>query len=147
MDEVARIQSQYERARTTKRSAPDLGLSLCEGAARRGSGGGRRGGQRLLCSACQGPPVNPVTASCGHTSCRACSGRECPRCGRPVEGVLRDNVLVKAAVDKWWPFRVEAARLGEDVQLLVQHGFLEIALEKLDNALRVGQLISLLYHW
>ncbi|KAL1117122.1 hypothetical protein AAG570_004450 [Ranatra chinensis] len=92
----------------------------------------------LGCPACRGPPLAPVTGPCGHTWCRPCApaGR-CPACRRAAPQPLADNVLVKAAVAKWWPLAAQADRLRHQAILLIAADLAEPAIAHLNAAIRV----------
>ncbi|BES98730.1 ATP-dependent protease La (LON) domain [Nesidiocoris tenuis] len=95
----------------------------------------------LSCPVCQWILFVPVTLSCGHTTCRACIGGSCvcPECGG-CEGrsAPEANVLLKAAVAKWWAPEAEAARVRAEGDQCARGGSLERALEKYNIALRIA---------
>ncbi|XP_073976071.1 LON peptidase N-terminal domain and RING finger protein 2 isoform X2 [Rhodnius prolixus] len=95
----------------------------------------------LSCPQCQWIPRRPVTLPCGHTSCRSClltNQHGCPKCGSALPQRLETNVMVKAAVEKWWPKEAEKERVKEEAALLVRNHLLEQALDKYTTALQLG---------
>lgn len=96
----------------------------------------------LCCVVCQWLPRSPVTLPCGYTGCKRCLGQSCPHCGALVSSGLEQNVLVKAATEKWWPKELEAERLREQGVALAQEDLLEEAIAVLDAAVNLCEYPS-----
>lgn len=96
------------------------------------------------CGICEGVIFHPVTLPCGHTFCRRCltrdNTRSCRRCGacHPASGMETD-ILVKNLVEKLWPLELEAATLREEGNQLLFRDGLELALDKYNKALSLGE--------
>ncbi|XP_014283449.1 LON peptidase N-terminal domain and RING finger protein 2 [Halyomorpha halys] len=91
----------------------------------------------LCCVVCQWLPRSPVTLPCGYTGCKRCLGQQCPHCGGDVPPGLEQNVLVKAATEKWWPKELEAECLREQGVALAQEDLLEEAIGVFDTAVNL----------
>ena len=98
---------------------------------------------RLACPRCQWVVRGPVTLPCGHTACRGCLGAECLECGGQVPAGVEQNVLVKAAVEKWWPQELEAQRLRDRGLQLAADNSLEEALRAYTSGLEICEYIPL----
>ncbi|KAF6208645.1 hypothetical protein GE061_017103, partial [Apolygus lucorum] len=93
----------------------------------------------LSCPLCQWIPFVPVTLPAGTRRAAVCleAVTRCPECAAPVPLRADTNVLLKAAVAKWWAPESEAARIKVEGDLLLRSNCLERALDKYNTALRI----------
>ncbi|XP_033744047.1 LON peptidase N-terminal domain and RING finger protein 3-like [Pecten maximus] len=75
----------------------------------------------FTCVLCRGLLNDPVTIPCGHTFCRKCLEREqsrpCKKCGTVNHlnvSSIKTNVLLKQAVEVWFPSECRALQLKAD---------------------------------
>lgn len=84
----------------------------------------------------------PVTAPCGHTSCRRCLREKlharCRHCGDPLAGTTVAVVLAHLA-EKWFPAECARARTWRRLAELLRQGRPREAREAADQALRKGK--------
>ncbi|XP_003221629.2 LON peptidase N-terminal domain and RING finger protein 1 [Anolis carolinensis] len=79
------------------------------------------------CSGCRGFLSEPVTAPCGHSSCRRCLSEEfrtrCRRCGEPL-GLpsASATVALRHLGEKWFPAECERARAWRRLGQLLAEG-------------------------
>lgn len=120
----------------------------------------------LGCGQCGGFLCEPVSLLCGHTFCKECAERRrgallrrrgatpatsnptsrpvCSLCpgARIAQSRLRVNVILSHLLAKGFPEQVRAARLRHEGNVLCKEGRLQAALEKYDQALRLGESLS-----
>lgn len=106
----------------------------------------------LACEICKALWTDPVTLPCGHTFCRKCLEKTqcttCKKCNAVITTkcwILRTNVLLNSAIEKWFPKEIEAARLKAEGNHYFEAGHFKEAILKYSQAYVNGMvfLISL----
>ncbi|KAM3831746.1 LON peptidase N-terminal domain and RING finger protein 1 isoform 2-T2 [Vipera latastei] len=102
------------------------------------------------CRGCLSFLGEPVTAPCGHTSCRRCLRERlharCRHCGEPLAGTSVAVVLARLA-EKWFPAECARARTWRRLADLLKQGRPREAREAAEQALRKdpGDLMLRIY--
>ncbi|KAG2463800.1 LONF3 protein, partial [Polypterus senegalus] len=110
--------------------------------------------EEFACRICQGFLYEPVTLPCGHTYCKKCldrdqgrgraaSCKECKDTSKAAEVTThRVNVLLGSLLAKWFPAQVLAVQLRHQGNVLYAEKRIDAALEKYNEAIRLGTFFS-----